>query len=143
MSTKFYFRYESFSVVMDWAVQRSRFALWCVVFIGAACSSRFEQSALYDQDYDALFNSSLSAAAALSWEITLANRESGFIQAKVPMNLRTFGNLVTIEIVRISPNNTRLKVSSTSSQILDWGKNSSNAEEFIKKLNRQEVPISR
>ena len=116
------------------SARRAVLILWCAVFLCVACSSRSEDGATYDRDYDTVFRSSLSAAA-LSWEVQLANRESGFIQAKVPMNLRTFGSLLTIEISRLAPTTTRIQVSSTSSQALDWGKNSANIRDFLEKLD--------
>lgn len=121
--------------LIDRSARRAVLILWCAVLLCVACSSRSEDGAIYDSDYDTVFRSSLSAAAALSWEVQLANRESGFIQAKVPMNPRTFGSLLTIEISRLAPTTTRIQVSSTSSQALDWGKNSANIRDFLEKLD--------
>jgi hypothetical protein len=126
--------------LIDRSTPRIGLIVWCAVFLCVACSSRIEESAVYERDYETMFRSGLSTTAALSWEVTIANRESGFIQAKVPMNPRTFGSLVTIEIRRISPTATRLQVSSTSPQLLDWGKNSANTREFLEKLDSQAGP---
>ena len=121
--------------LIDRSARRVVLILWCAVLLCVACSSRSEDGATYDRDYDTVFRSSLSAAAALSWEVQLASHESGFIQAKVPMNPRTFGSLLTIEISRLAPTTTRIQVSSTSSQALDWGKNSANIRDFLEKLD--------
>jgi hypothetical protein len=72
----------------------------------------------------------------LSWTVQATNQESGFIQAKVPVNPRTFGSLVTIEVRSVSPNTTQVDVASSSSQALDWGKNAANIKDFLDVLDK-------
>ncbi|NOT24273.1 MAG: hypothetical protein HOP22_16340 [Nitrospiraceae bacterium] len=121
--------------LIDRSARQAVLILWCAVLLCVACSSRSEDGATYYRDYDTVFRLSLSATAALSWEVQLANHESGFIQVKVPWNLSTLGSLVTIEISRLAPTTTRLQVSSTSYQAQDWGKNSANIRDFLEKLD--------
>ncbi len=105
------------------------------VLSSQACSSSSTGTATYSQSYDTVFQSSLSAAGALSWEVKVVDKESGFIQAKVPLNWRTFSNLVTIEIARRETSITTVRVSSTAPHVFDWGKNSSNVKLFLDKLD--------
>jgi hypothetical protein len=115
---------------------RRRLILIAAAALGAlACSSRATESALYTRDADAVYRASLSAVAALSWEVKVSEHQAGFIQASVPWNARTFGSTVTIEIRRDGSDKSAVHVSSVSSQAIDWGRNRDNARNFLGKLD--------
>jgi hypothetical protein len=108
----------------------------CVVLpIYWGCSSGSTAEVTYNVDQKAAFRSSLSVVGDLSWEVRVARNEEGLIQAKTPISLRTFGDLVTIEVRGLGPAATQVRVSSTSRQLLDWGQSTRNAKAFFDRLD--------
>lgn len=110
-------------------------AMLLVLTVSTGCRSSAQDSAAYGRDRALVFQASLSAAAALSWEVSVANEQAGFIQAKVPFNLRTSGDLVAIQVEPVDRSRCVVHVRSTSGQPIDWGKNSSNLEAFFSELD--------
>jgi hypothetical protein len=94
----------------------------------------------FDQGYDRVFSAALTAAAILSWEITLAQMDGGIISARTPMSLATYGDQVTIRVFR--PDSirgdtlTRVGFSSSTEQLVDWGQNSQNQRNFYRRLRQ-------
>jgi hypothetical protein len=92
----------------------------------------------FPQDYDRVFSAALDAAATLSWEVTVAERDAGIIAAKTPMSLATYGDKVTIRVFRPDSTRgdslTRVGFTSATDQAVDWGQNSRNQKNFYKRL---------
>ena len=111
-----------------------------VLSLLSACRSSAQDSAIYSRNCAPLFTSSLSACRVLSWEVRVLNEEAGFIQAKVPFNLSTGGDLVTIQVEPVGQSSCVVRVHSTSGQAIDWGKNARNLEAFFSHLDAQVGP---
>jgi len=111
-----------------------------VLGVLTACRSSAQDSAIYSRNCKLLFTASLSAARVLSWEVRVLNEEAGFIQAKVPFNLSTRGDLVTIQVEPVGQSRCVVRVHSTSGQPIDWGKNTRNLEAFFSHLDAQVGP---
>ena len=92
----------------------------------------------FSQGYDEVFGAALTAAALLSWEVTLAERDAGMISARTPMSLASYGDKVSIRIFR--PDSARpdtlVRVGFTSSteQLTDWGQGGRNQRNFFQRL---------
>jgi hypothetical protein len=80
-----------------------------VLLLGAACTtarSNITTAASpadlpgYPQAYDAVFAAAVDAVALLSWEVRVAERDAGVISAKAPMSFWTWGDKITIRLVR-------------------------------------------
>jgi len=81
----------------------------------------------------------VDAAAVLSWEVTVAQKDAGIISAKTPMSLWSYGDKVTIRIFRpdslCQDSLVRVGFTSGTDQAFDWGKNNRNQQAFYKKLD--------
>ncbi len=92
----------------------------------------------FPHGYDRVFSAALDAAATLSWEVTLAQRDAGLITARTPLSLATYGDKVTIRV--FPPDSTRgdsltrVGFTSATDQAVDWGQNSRNRKNFLKRL---------
>lgn len=93
----------------------------------------------YTQSFDRVFSAAIDAVAALSWELTVAQKDAGIISAKTPMSLATYGDKITIRVFPpdSSRSDTMVRVGFTSgtNQAIDWGKNNRNRERFFARLN--------
>ncbi len=92
---------------------------------------------IYSAPYDKVYNCSINALMALGWQITHSNKDEGLIQAKAPMSLWTWGDLITVHIIKEFPDKVRVDVTSGSPQQFDWGKNKKNIEAFYEELKKQ------
>lgn len=72
---------------------------------------------------------------ALQWQIAHSDKGEGLIQARTPMTLWTWGDLLTVHIVQEEQGNVRVDVTSGSPQQFDWGKNRRNIEAFYSELH--------
>ena len=103
-------------------------ALCAVLQLCWACSSGSSRERVYEADPRAVFQASLAVVGELSWQVSVANDEAGFIQAKTLLTFRTFGDLITIEVRSLGrPRETSVKFSSTSAQLLDQTAHNSKA----------------
>lgn len=72
----------------------------------------------------------------LEWKLISENRETGTIEVKTEMSLRSWGEEVLIQVAKEKEGNIITVASGVSSQIFDWGKNKENEEKFHKEMSR-------
>ncbi len=81
-----------------------------------------------------VFDEAVSTLMSLRWHVTSSSRDSGFIQARTPMTMWTYGDLVNIHVRSGRAGKTRVDATSASDQQFDWGKNQENIQAFYSKL---------
>ena len=85
----------------------------------------------FSGSYERIFDCAVSSVMDMNWQIIYSNKEEGIIQAKVPMTIWTWGDLVTIHVFRNGENECIIDVSSKSNQQYDWGKNEENIRGYF------------
>lgn len=94
------------------------------------------KSKSFSENKRTVFNGCLTALDNLDCDIKSNNFGSGKITASMSGGLLSYGN--NLEIIVETKDNNKTKVSITSSskgiQVIDWGTNSGNEEDFITEL---------
>lgn len=78
-----------------------------------------------------VFNSAILVLMQNGWEVRFSDPQLGRISARAPMSLKASGENV---LLQIAPSGTGTEVrieSSSSAQVVDWGKNKQNVEKVI------------
>ena len=96
-----------------------------------------EQKRVFQEPYAKVFSRAVSTLMELRWQITHSNKEEGLIQARTPMTLWTWGDLVTVYVIDEGEGKTQIEVTSASPQQYDWGKNRTNIETFYSRLSEK------
>lgn len=90
----------------------------------------------YQENFDKVFEITLTAVSDLGWRITYSDDRKGLIIADTPLNMKTWGDKVEIQLVNIGDGQTRIDVTSKSkAQLIDWGKNKKNINDFYKTMD--------
>lgn len=85
----------------------------------------------FDAKYDRVYDSCTSALKDLNFAINSISKTNGSIKASSGVSIASWGEVVDIKVKRITPNRTAINVESSSSQLIDWGKNSRNEVDII------------
>lgn len=93
-----------------------------------------EKKRIFKCSYSKVYSRAVSTVMELKWQLTHSKKDEGLIQARTPMNLWTWGDLITIYVVEEEPNKILVEVTSASPQQYDWGKNKKNIEKFYSTL---------
>lgn len=96
-----------------------------------------EQKRIFQDSYAKVYSRAVSTLMELKWQVSHSDKEEGLIQARTPMNLWTWGDLVTVYVIEESPNRILVEVTSASPQQYDWGKNKNNIEKFYSRLSEK------
>jgi len=96
-----------------------------------------EQRKIFQESYTKVYSRAVSTLMELKWQISHSDKEEGLIQARTPMNLWTWGDLVTVYVTEESQNKILVEVTSASPQQYDWGKNKDNIEKFYSRLSEK------
>ena len=89
---------------------------------------------IFNHSYQKVYSQSINTLMELKWQISHSDKNEGLIQAKTPMNLWTWGDLVTVYIIKQEDNKVFVNITSASPQQHDWGKNGDNIEKFYSAL---------
>ncbi|PWW81341.1 hypothetical protein CR164_09880 [Prosthecochloris marina] len=120
--------------------------LFCTFLFVISCSSASTVSKdgkapevepkYYNIEYVKVFAGAIEAVNAMEWQITFADKEIGIISAKTPTSLLTWGDEISIKVRKPENNRVRVDVSAgTSRQMIDWGKNRGNINNFYQQLD--------
>lgn len=119
------------------------FALGALLICSCAHSSTAQGTSgsgpdprFYRGDRNALFGCVVQATAASEWNVQYANEETGIVSASTPTNWATWGDSVSITVTTLESSVHRVDISSSSQQLFDWGRNSSNINTFFANLER-------
>lgn len=93
-----------------------------------------ETEKVFTASYDDVFSKSTQTLMALGWQVVSSSKEEGLIQARTPMTMLTWGDVVTVAVSK-SDQQVRVELTSASNQQVDWGKNSANIKKFYQHLN--------
>lgn len=96
-----------------------------------------ERVRVFEGGYAKVYGRAVSALMELKWQITHSDKEEGLIQARTPMSLWTWGDLVTVYVIDEGEGKTKVEVTSASPQQYDWGKNRANIEMFYSRLSER------
>jgi len=114
--------------------------LLIVVFLASCATVQTAQDVVptnkifFEGSYSKVYSRAVSTLMGLKWQISYSNKDEGLIQARTPINLWTWGDLVTVYVIEEEPNKIRVEVTSASHQQYDWGKNKDNIQKFYSAL---------
>ncbi|OSM04330.1 putative peptidase C14 caspase catalytic subunit p20 [Magnetofaba australis IT-1] len=90
----------------------------------------------YAQSYQSVFDSAVQTVHLLGWNLAQSSASQGLITASTPLNLLTFGDQVKV-LVQRRHGRVQVDVTSTSPQLIDWGKGGQNVVQFFTILEQQ------
>src|SRR5260221_130250 len=98
--------------------------------IQSSSSIRDDEARTFTGSPEAVYSEAVATLMGLGWQVAAARKEERLIQARTPMTIWTWGDLVTVHVVELAPGRARVDVTSGSRQQFDWGKNRENIERF-------------
>jgi hypothetical protein len=90
---------------------------------------------VYKKDFKMVFEGVLASLKELRWRIKEFDEQKGEIWASTPFSIWTFGDNVYIQVKQLLDDDVSVDITSSSSQLFDWGKNSKNIVRFYRKLD--------
>jgi hypothetical protein len=94
------------------------------------------QKITYARPYDETFQASLESIKRLGWKLVSQNKETGEIEAKTGTSLRSWGEDISIQLVRETTGTAISVASGSSFQLFGWGKNEENEKIFNIELKK-------
>ncbi len=82
-----------------------------------------------------VFSACKRAVGHLHWDIESSSASEGFIQAKTPASLRSWGETIMISVWEREGSIAVKVESKPTAQIFDWGKGEENIERFFDELD--------
>lgn len=91
-------------------------------------------SRIFTKSYDTIFATCIDALQDLDIDISAQNKRAGIIHGETGTSLLSWGEEIKIKI-QVAGNRTKVIVKSeASAQLFSWGKNSSNEETILDKI---------
>lgn len=102
---------------------------------GVSATASSEAIREFDKEYDLLFSKCIEAVHDSGFELLISELNSGRIEAKSGMGLRSFGENITIQVNKKSGSVHVFSKSALSTTMFDWGKNRDNVTKFFEHLS--------
>ena len=85
--------------------------------------------------FNTVYNKSKETIAQLGWTLEADKREKGILEASTPTSFLSWGEQIEIKLTVINQSLTKVTViSNVHSQLVSWGKDSTNETQFIQTL---------
>ena len=110
--------------------------LWSCAHSSTARGSGSSAPHYYHGDVSTLFSCVVQAVTASEWQIQFADEGTGVVSASTPTSLLTWGDNVSVTVTVVDTFVYRVDISSSSEQLVDWGRNSGNISTFYRHLDR-------